>query len=91
VLCFSGHVAVSPLPPPSERRLSQHGQKGVSTGRGAGGGREDRDSMVPGGAGQRGRGYVQREVRLDSTHRLSIKQPVGFLFVHFCKDHHHIK
>lgn len=47
--------------------------------------------MVPGGAGQRGRGYVQREVRLDSTHRLSIKQPVGFLFVHFCKDHHHIK
>lgn len=52
-------------PPPSERRPSQHGQQVYLQAGRAG----DKDSTVPGGrAGLRGRGYVQREVRLHTTH-----------------------
>lgn len=73
-------------PPPSERRPSQHGQQVYLQA-----GREgDRDSTVPGGrAGRRGRGYVQREVRLHTTHTVFLQSSLlGFCFVRLCKDHH---
>lgn len=86
VLCFSGHVAVS-LPPP--QRAATHTARTAGCiyrqgGRGTGTG----TLRYPGRAGRRGRGYVQREVRLHTTHTVFLQSSLlGFRFVHFCKDH----
>lgn len=79
VLCFSGQVAASPCPQ----------RAATLTARTAGciyrqGGRQGLYGTRRGGAGWRGRGYVQREARLDTTHTVFLQSSLlGFLFCSF--------
>lgn len=81
MLCFSGHVAVSPLPP-SERRRTQRGQQGVSTGRASGRGTGTGTLRYPGRAGGEG-GDMYRERFASTPHTPSFYKAAFWGFVLF--------
>lgn len=84
VLCFSGHVAVSPLPPQRAATLTARTEGCIYRQ----GGGEDGDSTVPGGAGRRGRDmYTERFA--STAHTVFLQSSLlGFCFVRFCRDYH---